>query len=136
MILYHVRGHLYCEACILRCRTKAEKARAVVVDIDGLECHRCVRFGYPNLSEKAKQILRAMRPSSYRAGVIVNEHERTAYPFGGADRADYSRIGYGFTQADVRAALSELKAAGIQLSHDTVDAALHALHFGGEGKSA
>jgi hypothetical protein len=41
-----------------------------------------------------------------------------------------SRWAYGFTKADVTAAQRELKVAGIRLPWETVDAALHALHFG------
>lgn len=129
--LYHVRGRLYCEWCVLRCRTRIEKERALVVEHEGLECDRCARFGFPNLPERAKEILRATRPSGYRPMVIVNEYEGTIHPNWPMRNSDPSRWGYGFTKADVTAAQRELKTAGIELPWETVDAALHALRFGG-----
>src|ERR1700729_658889 len=129
--LYHVRGRLYCEWCILRCRTKLEKECAVVVEFDGLDCDRCARFGFPNLPEKAKEILRDTRPSGYRPMVIINEYEGTIHPNWPMRNSDPSRWAYGFTKADVTAARRELRAIGIKLPWDTVDAALHALHFRG-----
>lgn len=80
MRLYHIRGRLYCEWCVLRCRTRVEKDRAVVVEQDGLECERCARFGFPNLPQRAKEILRNTRPSGYRPMVIVNEYDGTTHP--------------------------------------------------------
>jgi hypothetical protein len=109
-----------------------EKERAVVVEHDGLECDRCARFGFPNLPKKAKEILRATRPSGYRPIIIINEYEGTIYANGPLRNSDPSRWPYGFTKADVTAAQRQLKTAGISLSWDTVDAALLALHFGGK----
>lgn len=128
--LYHVRGRLYCEWCVLRCRTKIEKQRAVVVEHEGLDCERCARFGFPNLPKKAKQIIRSTKPSGYRPMVIINEYEGTIYANGPLRNSDPSRWPYGFTKADVTDAQRELRASGIRLPWETVDAALHALHFG------
>src|SRR5579863_8995827 len=130
--LYHVRGRLFCEWCVLRCRTKAEKARATVIQHEGLQCDRCARFGFPNLPKKAKAILRATRPSGYRPMVIINESEGTVHPNWPMRNSDPGRWAYGFTKADVTAAQRELKAAGIKLPWDIVDAALLALHYGGK----
>lgn len=128
--LYHVRGRLYCDWCVLRCRKRIEKERALVIEQEGLECDRCARFGFPNLPKKAKEILCAIQPSGYRPIVIIDDYERTIYANGPLRNSDFRRWGYGFTKADVTAAQRELRAAGIQLPWEIVDAALHAVHFG------
>jgi len=130
--LYHVRGRLYCEWCVLRCRSRLDKERAVVIEHDGLECDRCARFGFPNLPKKAKEIIRATLPSGYRPMVIVNEYEATIHPNWPMRNSDPGRWACGFTKADVTAAQRELKAVGIKLPWDTVDATLCALLYRGE----
>jgi hypothetical protein len=127
--LYHVRGRLYCERCVLRCRTRIEKQRAVAIEQEGLECDRCARFGFPSLPKKAKEIIRAIQPSGYRPMVIIDAYEGTVHANGPLRNSDPSRWGYGFTKADVTAAQRELWAAGIQLPWEIIDAALHAVHF-------
>jgi len=98
-----------------------EKERAVVLEHNGLECDRCARFGFPNLPKRAKEILRATRPSGYRPMVIINEYEGTIYANGPLRNSDPSRGPYGYTKTDVTGAQRELKGAGINLSWDTVD---------------
>jgi hypothetical protein len=132
MKLYHVRGRLFCEWCVLRCRSKLDKERAVVIEHEGLECDRCARFGFPNLPKKAREIIRGTRPSGYRPMAIINEYEGTIYANGPLRNSDPGRWAYGFTKADVTAAQRELKAVGIKLPWDVVDAALLALHYGGK----
>jgi hypothetical protein len=101
-----------------------------VVEQGGLQCDRCARFGFPNLPKLAKEILRNTRPSGYRPMVIVNEYEGTIHPNWPMRKSDPSRWAHGFTKADVTGARRELRAVGIKLPWETVDAALHALHFG------
>jgi|HubBroStandDraft_4_1064222.scaffolds.fasta_scaffold00001_19 hypothetical protein len=62
--------------------------------------------------------------------VIINEYEGTAHPNWPMRNSDPGRWAWGFTKADVTAAQRELKAAGIKLPWDTVDATLCALHYG------
>lgn len=103
-----------------------------MIEHEGLECDRCVRFGFPNLPKKAREIIRATEPSGYRPMVIVNEYEGTIYANGPMRNSDPSRWACGFTKADVTAAQRELKAAGIELPWERVDEALCALHYGGK----
>jgi hypothetical protein len=84
-------------------------------------------------SESSKESQRdhpLTQPSGYRPLVIIDDYERTIYANGPLRNSDPSRWGYGFTKADVTAAQRELRAAGIQLPWEIVDAALHAVHFG------
>ncbi len=120
-MFYHVRGRLYCGYCVLRSHGQRERDGAVTLKVDGLECERCARFGYPALPPKALEILRSTKPSGSRTTAIMTGDGTMILRGLNAEPVLQS---YGFKKSDVIEAQRRLLEIGIRLDADVVGSLL------------